>query len=114
MDMNTEEFLLRASLQSEELTILLEAGWLLPRRAGDSWAFSEIDVARALLTRDLRRDLGINEEGVGVILDLIDQLHGLRRTMGDLLSILDNQPEAVRRDIVAAIRGRQPFPKDRG
>jgi chaperone modulatory protein CbpM len=30
------------------------------------------------LIRDLTNDLGVNAEGVGVILHLIDQMHGLR------------------------------------
>ena len=48
-------------------------------------AFSEGDLARAKLIRDLIQDLGVNDEGVGVILNLLDQLHGLRRTLADLL-----------------------------
>ena len=31
-------------------------------------------------------DLGVNDEGIAVILDLVDQLHGLRRTLRELLS----------------------------
>jgi hypothetical protein len=39
-----------------------------------------------------------------VILDLIDQLHGLRRTLRDVLSAIHAQPEAMRRWIVADLR----------
>jgi hypothetical protein len=38
-------------------------------------------VARAQLIRDLKDDLGVNDEGVGVILNLVDQVHGLRRVL---------------------------------
>ena len=48
------------------------------------------------LIRDLQADIGVNDEGVGVILDLIDQVHGLRRTLGDLLSAIHAQPEDMR------------------
>jgi len=44
-----------------------------------------MDLARARLIRDLKNDLGVNDEGVGVILHLLDQIHGLRRTLEDLL-----------------------------
>ncbi len=48
-------------------------------------AFSEADLARAELIRDLMQDLGVNDEGVGVILNLLDQMHGLRRALADTL-----------------------------
>jgi chaperone modulatory protein CbpM len=43
-----------------------------------------MDVARAHLIQDLKADLGVNDEGVDVILHLVDQLHGLRRAMAQL------------------------------
>ena len=33
-------------------------------------------------------DLGVNDAGVGVILNLVDQMHGLRKMLGDLLKSL--------------------------
>jgi chaperone modulatory protein CbpM len=42
-------------------------------------------MARACLIRDLQRDLGVNEEAIPVILDLLDQLHGLRRVLRHVL-----------------------------
>jgi chaperone modulatory protein CbpM len=33
----------------------------------------------------LREDFGVNDEGVSVILHLVDQMHGLRRSMQGLL-----------------------------
>ena len=38
-----------------------------------------------MLVHDLRRHMGVNDAGVDVILDLIDQMHGLRRTLAELL-----------------------------
>jgi chaperone modulatory protein CbpM len=45
-----------------------------------------VDLARAKLIRDLRDDLGVNDEGISVILHLLDQVHGLRRSMQHLLN----------------------------
>jgi chaperone modulatory protein CbpM len=42
-------------------------------------------LARAQLIRDLRDDFGVNDEGISVVLHLIDQMHGLRRSMQGLL-----------------------------
>ena len=57
----------------------------MPERDGTGSAFSEIDVARAQLIRDLQ-GMGVNDEAIPIILDLIDQVHGLRRTVRTLLS----------------------------
>jgi chaperone modulatory protein CbpM len=46
----------------------------------------------------------MNDEAVPVILDLVDQVHGLRRTLRDLLSAIHAQPEAMRRWIIADLR----------
>ena len=63
----------------------IAAGWIVPPQTDPEPIFSDIDLARAQLIRDLREDLGVNDEGVSVILHLIDQMHGLRRSMHELL-----------------------------
>ena len=94
--MEHDEFLIRARLDGNVLEGWVAAGWLTPNAEEGMQQFSEIDVARARLIQDLRRDIGVNDEGVGVILDLIDQLHGLRRTLGHLLTALQAQPQELR------------------
>jgi chaperone modulatory protein CbpM len=96
MTMEHSEFLVRASIQADVLEGWVAAGWLTPNAEEGMQQFSEIDVARACLIQDLRRDIGVNDEGVGVILDLIDQLQGLRRTLGHLLTALQAQPQELR------------------
>ncbi|HKA81298.1 MAG TPA: chaperone modulator CbpM [Xanthobacteraceae bacterium] len=80
-----QEFLIRARLEQNSLEAWIAAGWIVPPQTEPELMFSDIDVARAQLIRDLRDDLGVNDEGVSVILHLVDQMHGLRRTMQDLL-----------------------------
>ena len=63
----------------------IAAGWIVPPQTDPEPMFSDVDLARAQLIRDLRDDLGVNDEGVSVILHLLDQMHGLRRSMHDLL-----------------------------
>jgi chaperone modulatory protein CbpM len=96
MSMEHDEFLIRARLDGNVLEGWVAAGWLTPNAEEGMQRFSEIDLARARLIQDLRRDIGVNDEGVGVILDLIDQLHGLRRTLGRLLTALQAQPQELR------------------
>jgi chaperone modulatory protein CbpM len=89
--METREFILQSRLDAQALEAWIEAGWLLPRQDGATRNFSEVDLARAQLIHDLEH-LGVNDEAIPVILDLIDQVHGLRRTLRDVLSAIHAQP----------------------
>ena len=99
----TREFLQRARLDARTLDAWIQAGWLLPRRNGGTGRFSEADVARACLICDLKKDMGVNDEGVTIVLDLVDQVHGLRRTLRQLLSAILAQSADMRRQIAAEI-----------
>jgi chaperone modulatory protein CbpM len=79
------EFLERARLDRGTLTIWVEEEWLIPGRSSHELAFTEMDLARANLIRDLKDNMGVNDEGLGVILHLLDQMHALRRALADTL-----------------------------
>ena len=79
------DFLDRAQLDRDTLEVWIEEEWLIPIAIAPDLVFSEADLARAKLIRDLKQDLGVNDEGVGVILNLLDQVHGLRRALAELL-----------------------------
>jgi hypothetical protein len=46
---------------------------------------------------ELQRDLGVDEEAIPIILDLVDQIYGLRRRLAATLSLLraESQPSSV-------------------
>lgn len=91
MIINRVEFLHRSRLDQETLQVWIEEQWLVPSSDAPDMEFSDADVARAELIRELRQDLGVNDEGVGVILALLDQVHSLRKALGDTLkSVLDH------------------------
>jgi chaperone modulatory protein CbpM len=83
--MRTSEFLMQSRLDAQALDTWIEAGWLRPRGKRSRHEFSDVDLARARLIGDLRRDLGVNDEAVPIVLDLIDQIHGLRRLVRELM-----------------------------
>jgi len=62
--------------------------------------FRDVDVARAELIADLTIEMGINDEGVDVVLDLLDQLHSLRFACNNLIEALETQPLGIRRHVV--------------
>ena len=78
MIMNKQEFLTSAGLQLQTLEFWVDQRWLIPDQTTAEMTFSDADVARANLIHDLKGDFGVNDEGVDVILHLVDQLHGLR------------------------------------
>jgi chaperone modulatory protein CbpM len=80
-----QEFLVRTHVERQSLEAWIEAGWLVPPQREPEPMFSDVDLARVQLIRDLRHDFGVNDEGISVILHLVDQMHGLRRSMRDLL-----------------------------
>jgi len=90
--MRRREFVLQARIEAEELDRWVAAGWLIPHRSGAKRDYSDVDLARAHLIRDLR-DLGVNDESVPIVLDLVDQLHGLRRTLRELLTAFKAQQQ---------------------
>lgn len=96
MMLGYEEFCLRAHLEGHVLEAWITAGWILPTVREPAPAFTETDLARARLIQDLRGDLGVNEEGIAVILDLLDQIHGLRRGLKRLKGAIGGLPEETR------------------
>jgi chaperone modulatory protein CbpM len=75
MNMNKQEFLTCSGLQVQTLEFWLEQRWLMPQQTSVGMTFSEMD---------LKADFGVNDEGVDVILHLVDQLNGLRRALAQL------------------------------
>lgn len=101
--METREFLMHAKLEAEVLETLIQVGWLKPTRRGGLRHFSEVDLTRAQFIRELKHDLGINNEGISAILDLVDQLHGLRRMLRGFVFALSLQPKAQRQRIARQV-----------
>ena len=82
--METREFISRSHLDTPTLNAWIEAEWLLPLASGKTFQFSDADLARARLIQDLKIDFGVNDEGIAIILHLLDQLHGLRCLVRDI------------------------------
>jgi chaperone modulatory protein CbpM len=88
-----EEFLSLSGVGNDTLNAWIEEEWLIPSGSSPELSFSEIDIARARLIRDLQVDFGVNDEGVGVILNLVDQLYGMRRTLMELRQAVRTRSE---------------------
>lgn len=94
--MDRTTFCLRARLDAATLEAWIEAGYV--RRE-----LTEADLARALLVRDLIEDLGVNEEGVDVVLDLLDQLHAARGALKRVLAVVAEEDRRLLERVRAAL-----------
>jgi chaperone modulatory protein CbpM len=82
--MEMQQFIERSHLDAPTLHAWIEAEWVLPLRSSGTYQFSDADLARVRLIRDLKSDFGVNDEGVAIVLHLLDQLHGLRCLLRDI------------------------------
>jgi chaperone modulatory protein CbpM len=82
------EFLERTHLDRGTLEIWIRESWICPDCTAPERAFTDMDLARAGLIHDLKHNMGVNDEGLDVILHLIDQMHGLRKALAEALASL--------------------------
>ncbi len=75
------DFLRETHIESTTLEAWLNEGWLKIEETSAETSFTPCDVARARLILDLREKLGVNEAGIDVVLELVDQIHGLRQAL---------------------------------
>ena len=83
-------------MDEAELAAWIKQGWVLPVEEKGRFLFDEADVARVRLIAELRRDLGVNDEAVPVVLRLLDQVYALRKALGDLNGAIQALPEEFR------------------
>jgi len=99
------ELIVELDCPREDLVLWVERRWILPAQQEGNLVFSDADVARAQMIIELRRDMGIDDEAMPVVLDLLDKLYGVRRQMRELLSAVGELPEAQRDMLMRRIGG---------
>ena len=89
-------------LSVTRLRVWVRQGWIRPADSRKG-TFTEADLARVALIRDLEDKLGFDEEQVPVLLNLIDQIHGLRAQLKSLLEAYEELPEDARAKVKSQI-----------
>lgn len=92
------------------LRVWVRQGWIRPA-ATPPQSFSDADLARAMLIRDLEDTLGFDEDQVPVLLSLIDQIHGLRAELRTAMLTLQAIPP--RKGAKPRIAKSKPAPRRR-
>ncbi|ANL44456.1 transcriptional regulator protein (plasmid) [Rhizobium phaseoli] len=101
--MDDHEFRLCLKIDVVQLDFWVERGWLIPAMSGEGRQFREADVARGRLILDLMGNMGVNEAGVDVVMDLLDQLHTLRGTMSKLVTAIERQEREVQQRLIESL-----------
>lgn len=92
-------------LTVRRLRAFVSARCLAPAEREGRLAFAEADLARARLLAELAADFELDEEAAGLVVSLIDQIHGLRRRLRELGGALAEEPEEVRLRLRARLSG---------
>ena len=100
----TEEQVVEAvgPLTRRRLRAFVEAECVAPRQEEGGAVFTDADLARIQLMCELRDDLDIGDEALPVVMNLIDQVHGLRRELRRMAMAIERQPEEVRARLMRA------------
>lgn len=94
-------------IEQVELTGWIEQRWVRPQRTADGYLFDRVDEARISLIGELRRDFACDEDVLGLVLSLLDQLYAARRMLRTVEEAVDALPEEVRADLRARLQARR-------
>jgi len=91
-----EDVIARVSrLTVTRLRVFVSQGLIRPEEDGAP-RYSEADIARAALICNLEDEMGFDADDVPVLLNLIDQIHGLRSELRGFIEVIDALPPDVR------------------
>ena len=91
-------------LNGARLVHFIEAEIVTPVAREPEPAFRRIDLARLELACELADQFDLNEDALGLVLSLVDQLHGTRHELRRLMRAVSEQPEELRRAIGASLQ----------
>lgn len=100
-----EEVLVRCGVARPDLEIWIDRVWIRPTRVENDWFFREEDIARIELVSDLVHDMNLSTDAVDVILPLVDQVYGLRRSLRSMTHAIGDLPADSRRQILERLSG---------
>jgi chaperone modulatory protein CbpM len=90
-------------LTRSRLTTFVQAKHVRPIESDVGARFSQIDLARVELICDLCDDFELDDDAVGLVLSLVDQLHSARAELRALADAIAQQPEDVRKRILSVV-----------
>jgi chaperone modulatory protein CbpM len=92
-----------ATLTRPRLMSFLQAEVVVPVQTDHGPMFRQIDIVRLELLCDLSDQFDLQEDALGVVMSLIDQLHGVRAELQAVMQAVQNEPKDVRERVAAAV-----------
>ncbi|WP_209505039.1 MULTISPECIES: hypothetical protein [unclassified Ruegeria] len=90
-------------LTSDRLTEYLAAEIVIPEQSEQGLVYHSIDVARLELACELHEQYDMEADALSMMISLIDQMHGLRAELREVLNAVEAQPEPVRHQLIEVI-----------
>ena len=102
----TEEQVVTAvsRLTRRRLTTYVQHEFLCPSQSEEGALFSAADLARAELICDLDEQFDLQDEALGVVLSLIDQLHGVRAELRRVMAAIEELPPVEQGKFLAILK----------
>lgn len=91
-------------LSQSQLGHFVEVELIRPQHSARGYVFRRIDIARLELLCDLTHDLELDEAALGIVLNLLDQLHAARSDLAAVTHAITTVPSDVRHTILAALQ----------
>ncbi|MDK2776548.1 MAG: chaperone modulator CbpM [Pseudomonadota bacterium] len=91
-------------LDRERLQLCIRHTWVRPLLSAQGHVFDETDLARLTLITELTEDLGVNDEALPLILNLLDEVNTLRRHMRAVDQALGEQGTEVCAAVLERLR----------
>lgn len=90
-----------------ELTGWIDQRWVRPQSTAAGYVFDRVDEARISLIIELRRDFACDEDVLGLVLSLLDQLYAARRMLRSVEDAIDALPGDVRAELRTRLQTRK-------
>lgn len=87
-----------------ELKTWIEQRWVRPASTDGGLEFDAVDAARVSLIRELRRDLMLEDDALGLVLSLLDQLYAARQVLKTVDEAIEALPEPLQREVRERLR----------
>jgi chaperone modulatory protein CbpM len=93
-----------SGLTRARLVAYVEAEIVQPVQGAQGPVYRPIDVARLQLLAELTEHFDLSEDGLAVVMRLVDQVHALRSDLRCLVGAITQEPEEVRARLAKAIQ----------
>ncbi len=90
-------------LTRTQLMSFVETEIIIPIHTDNGLSFRRVDLVRMELLCELSENFNIEDDALGIVISLIDQLHDVRGELRSLLEVINAEPTKVRERIGKAL-----------